>query len=108
MKKILIMLVFTAIMTVCLVGCSDGRNDPDKAQNVHPSTNMQNIVNYGNNIYYFPHVEASFGNHLATFLNEHKDLEVVSIAADDYCGHGYTKGYFVVFRKKQLPAENPK
>ncbi|MBI5077017.1 hypothetical protein HZB94_01370 [Candidatus Falkowbacteria bacterium] len=80
-----------------------------------PAANPENIgktnillpVEYGQGVYYFPCVAAEFANSLATFIKQHPELEITSIAPDDkgerkMQNGGYISGYFVVCKRKKI------
>lgn len=87
----------------------DSTNQPPQ------NTNKNGIVNYGNDVYYFPMTKAAFGNALASFLDSHGSLEVSAMACDivrmednspaspgpNRCDWGGIGGYFVTFRDKK-------
>ena len=75
-------------------------------------------IAYGNDVYYFPYIQADFGNALSVFLRRHTNLEVSSIGGDvrrrfgnqdrrskqvdvSHFDYGATVGYFVTFREKK-------
>lgn len=93
MQKVLIVtaLIFSLLG---IVSCHSAGN-PKKIANA----NVVQPVSYGNNLYYFDAVEATFGKSLTVFLDKNPNLELVTIASNDtgYEG-GYTVGYFVAFR----------
>ncbi|MEK7653951.1 MAG: hypothetical protein AAB345_01555 [Patescibacteria group bacterium] len=105
----LFLLVITAVAFACLVGCME-----DKAANVSnvasAYSSTSKIVDYGNGVFYFPYTEAEFGNALSAFLKEHPEWELVTFDGnpDKNKKAGWLFGYFVGFRKKQLPAESVK
>ena len=68
------------------------------------------IVNYGNNVYYFPYVRSAYGNALSWFLSQKTNLEVTSQVPDSVVlkdttaygweiSHDHVVGHFVTFRK---------
>ncbi|MEK7640814.1 MAG: hypothetical protein AAB389_02360 [Patescibacteria group bacterium] len=97
------LLVITAVAFACLVGC-DRAADPTSVATVSPTK----VVDYKNGVYYFDYRGPDYANALSKFIAEHPDLEFVDSTGNGTGGHGSDRGYFVVFRKKQLPAENPK
>ncbi|MEK7512086.1 MAG: hypothetical protein AAB575_03685 [Patescibacteria group bacterium] len=92
MRKIMAVMALAFFFT--FVSCHSA-GDPkkiDRAEIVQP-------VSYGNNLYYFSAVEASFGKSLGAFLDKNRNLEIVTIAPSDTgFQYGYTVGYFVAFR----------
>ena len=100
MKSQKILSLALLISALLMGGCvTSNSNDPSKV--ARPA--QVNVVNYGNDVYYFPYTEADFGNQLSAFTEQHHELTLVSVASDDRCGEGYeggrTCGYFVVFKK---------
>lgn len=61
-------------------------------------TSIEQPVNYGNGVYYFPVINAEFANSLSAFLKEHGNVTIVTIAGDGTGAYGYDKGYFVVIK----------
>ncbi len=55
------------------------------------------VVDYGNGVYYFNFNKASFGNALSKFLSENP-CRVEAVAGDGTGGYGRDMGYFVVCR----------
>ena len=107
LKRCVMALLFivVAVGLLGLVGCDpDLAADPGKVA----SGSVKDVVDYKNGVYYFDYTEAEFANALSKFIADHPELEFVGVTGNGTGGHGYDRGYFVVFRKKQLPAENPK
>jgi hypothetical protein len=87
-----------AILAVALfTACDPVASDPEAISKVTVMTPL----NYGNGVYYFPCWEAQFGKSLSDFIDRNPNLEFVSMAPNDRVSHGYTTGYFVVFREKK-------
>lgn len=85
------------VLIVAVSGCNNSANDPSSVG--HGPTNE--IVAYGNGVYYFPYIGAKFGNSLSTFLESHTELEVVAMTGNGRGAYGTEIGYFVVFRPKK-------
>ncbi|MEI6672086.1 MAG: hypothetical protein WCL02_01675 [bacterium] len=64
------------------------------------------ITDFGNGVYYFGYINADFGNHLSSFIQQHTELSMVAFAPNDalqnqgsnVVGTGQTFGYFVYFK----------
>ncbi|AKM81994.1 TPA: hypothetical protein DD449_02935 [Candidatus Berkelbacteria bacterium] len=98
MKRLHILLAIALLISVVwVVGCGGG----DPRTGSKSSNNSGSVIDYENGVYYFDSIEANFANSLSGFIKDHPDLELVSMAGDDMGIHGASKGYFVVFRKKQ-------
>lgn len=54
---------------------------------------IQEIINYGNGVYYFEQTEDDFGKALSKFIAEHPELRLVVISGEIYD----QEGYFVIF-----------
>jgi len=93
-KHLLIAAGIILVVMFVSTGCINSAADP---KNVQPSR-INDVTFYGNNVYYFDCIQASFGNSLSTFISQHPELEIVSIASDNTGGYGITMGYFVVFK----------
>ncbi len=89
---------------LCVVAGCDGAANPSNVTAVSPTK----VVDYKNGVYYFDYIEEDFANALSKFIADHPDLEFVDAIGNGSGEYGCNMGYFVVFRKKQLPAENPK
>jgi hypothetical protein len=125
--------LFCSLLMVflCVAGCEPSTSqsvprpqrdslDPNIQENVYAykPTKTLRMTDYGNGVYYFPSVEADFGNALSMFLQNHTNLEVGAIGGDvrrrvgsrntpltepdaGACEYGATVGYFVTFREKK-------
>lgn len=92
MKKFF--LVVLACLSLLVAGCDSARN-PKNVKRVVTSE-----INYGNGVYYFPYTESDFGNALSSFIQEHPEYEVVSMASNGTTAYGVNQGYFVIVKKK--------
>jgi hypothetical protein len=90
------LLIAGLIIAFCLLaGCTN-----DLKQNTE---NTCAIDKYGNGVYYFGCTEANFATELSTFIGEHKDIRVVTVAVVTSPA-GYNdpiKGYFVITEPKE-------
>lgn len=55
---------------------------------------------YRNGVYYFPCAQDTFGRALSDFRRKNPQIEIISVAPDDYGASGRTSGYFVIARDK--------
>lgn len=97
MKTKIFVLLVMVFFLLSLTACSDTAADP---QNVHKGEPGK-VVDYGNNVYYFPYTSEYFGNSLSQFLTQHPELEVSGMSGNGTGGNGYDLGYFVCFRNKK-------
>lgn len=73
-----------------------------------PSTEGDSIIQrHGDWVYYFSH-KTDFGDALATFIEEHPELRIVSVAPLDTSTYGSTRGYWVVVEKKEAAPHESK
>jgi|GEM_PF-4822207 len=104
-------LIVAVVLLMGMAGCgvgNKGYGDLSTQLPTHASVNIQvgealqnQIVDFGNGVYYFPLVGSDFGNALATFRAAHPDLGQEAMAGDNALGgRGNAVGYFVTFRYK--------
>lgn len=63
-------------------------------------TGLCTPTDYTNGIYFFPCSDGLFGIELAKWKDEHQNLIITTISADDNDAYGYTSGYFVITEPK--------
>lgn len=85
------------LMAACHTDAKDPKN---VATYQKPNQITPNIIDYHNGVYYFDYIGADFSNALSTFIATFPELQLVAIANDGTGPYGCTKGYFVVFIKK--------
>lgn len=93
--------MFLCALSICFMalvqtGCTPARD----SENVG-TTRVTAPVDYKNGIFYFHETQAELGNSLSSFISNHPELELVSIASDNTGGNGTTVGYFAVFINKE-------
>jgi hypothetical protein len=88
-------LIVLGCMVLVLIINQTGAPSTD---NVGPTGNAVPIGN--GPVYYFDSAQ-DFGTRLATFINAHPELRVVSIAPLDNAFQGSTRGYWVVVEKRR-------
>jgi len=85
--------VVMVIVTVVIAGCAADTIDTDKVG----TTQIYEPIDYKNGVYYFPCTSTAFDNSLSAFIEKHPELRCVGMSGDGTFGHGYDRGYHVIF-----------
>lgn len=97
------------VIMIALMSCSglSSRNNEIKLRGAIPITIVEEpvikdneIISFGEGLYYFGYIPKKFGPQLLNFIGEHKELRLIAFAPNDYEGHGHTSGYFVYFEPR--------
>jgi hypothetical protein len=93
--KVTVVLAMLAIFAAFAViaGCTN--ISPGTTSNREITTPLE----FGNGVLYFQSVHTGFGDSLSSYIKDHPDMRVVSIASDTF-SNGYIVGYFVVVEKR--------
>lgn len=84
-----------------LAGCENSARDTPSVSNVGRGE-VCKAVDYGNNILYFPCIEAPFANSLAKYLRENKNKDVTAMTSNGTGANGYPVGYFVIVHPAEI------
>lgn len=87
---------FLIVICFCVYGCKK-KDVPFSNGSIKKATVVQPI-SFGSGVYYFNVVDEQFGKSLASFIAKNANSEIVTMSPNDNAGHGWTVGYFVVFR----------
>ncbi len=90
---------------------------PTTTSQTETKENAEEVISYGEGVYYFPYIRADFASALVKFLQSHTNLEVTAMTGDvvrrggsatknlkeyyDKEDYGAAVGYFVTFREKK-------
>ena len=97
MKSVFILSV-VVFLAIIIGGCG---NAASNSANVRTDADIKIAVDYHNGVYYFSTKEADFPNALSSFIQTHKELELIAMTGDATGDYGKDVGYFVVFRPKR-------
>lgn len=99
MKPALVLVVIAAVSIGLIFFLNQcGRPTPPEVGSVSAA------VSYDGTVYYFEAV-SDFGSKLASFVKEHPELRVVSMAPLDNGIYGSTRGYWVLVEKREAKKE---
>ena len=99
MKKASYILIVVIVLFVGLFLIPD-TNAASKGPNSNFNPTLNNPVDYGSGVYYFPYKGNKFGMALAYFLKTNPRKRITSVSGDGTSGHGSTAGYFVTTEDK--------
>ncbi len=99
--KLFVVVSIIGLFGILINGCDHEAGDPDNVVKKSEYTIIEeNIIDYGNYVYYFNYAGADFGNAVSDFREKHPELELITSTSDNTDGYGSTVGYFVFFKKK--------
>ncbi|MBI2039222.1 MAG: hypothetical protein HYT22_03020 [Candidatus Niyogibacteria bacterium] len=86
--------VIVSFMLGAILAACNQANDP---ANVGKPNDCA-LIDYGKGVYYFPCIEADFGNALRQFRERNPGIEIEAMAGDGTGLDGINRGYFVTVR----------